>query len=276
MFVLLPQPASPSIDQFSQVLKRTPRARPERGDPGARQSAGYGLPAAAFLVYTVQETKYPYFVSYGQVMAKGIPDFEKRRMILDRSRMLFFDRGVSALSMEKIASLQGISKKTLYKFFANKDALLSAAVKERISAVAAEAARIEADPHLPWLQRLRGILSLVSRQIAELGESIIRDLYYHRPDLWAQIDAFRRERIFSIITRLLEEGRREGFIRKDINGRLVPLVFINAVSSVLTPVQIVNLPSPPAELFDAFVGILLGGVLTDGARRRFFTTEGKR
>ena len=75
--------------------------------------------------------------------------------------------------------------------------------------------------------------------------------------------------------RLLEEGMNEGFIRNDIDGRLVPMLFVNAASSVMTPAQLVKLPFPPAELFDAFIRILFGGVLTDEARRVFFTQEGK-
>jgi hypothetical protein len=32
---------------------------------------------------------------------------------------------------------------------------------------------------------------------------------------------------------------------------------------------------PPAKFFDAFVRIFYGGILTDSARRNFFTMEGK-
>jgi AcrR family transcriptional regulator len=208
-------------------------------------------------------------------MAKGIPDAEKHRMIVERSRALFFERGVSALSMDEIASLQGMSKKTLYRFFPNKDALLSAVVEERIAAIAAEAARLGQDTTLPWLDRIGGIFKIVGNQISQISETMMKDIYYNRPELWERLDRFRREHVFNIITRLLEEGRKKGFIRGDIDGQLVPLLFINAISAVLTPSQMVKLAFPPAKLFDAFIRILFGGILTDSARRRFFTQEGK-
>ena len=178
--------------------------------------------------------------------------------------------------MDKIATLQGISKKTLYRFFPNKGALIAAAIEERMSEVAARVSSVADDPRRPCLDRLREILRIVSRQIGELGETLIRDLYYHEPELWQRIDQFRRERIFGIITGLFEEGMREGFIRGDIHGSLVPLLFINALSSVMTPAQLVNLPLAPAELFEAFILILFGGVLTEDARRQFFSQEGKK
>ena len=208
-------------------------------------------------------------------MAKGIPDAEKRRLIVDRSRALFFERGISALSMDDIASLQGISKKTLYKFFPNKDALLFAVVEERVTLIAAETARLAADAGLPWLDRIGGIFKIVATQIGGISQTAIQDIYYNRPELWERIDQFRRDHVFSIMTRLLEEGRKKGFIRGDIDGELVPLLFTSAISAVMAPAQFVKMPFPPAKLFDAFIRILFGGILTDSTRRRFFTQEGK-
>ena len=222
------------------------------------------------------ETNYDYSVfNEGYLVKKRMTDAEKRKKILYRSRALLLEHGVSALSMDRIASLQGVSKKTLYEFFPNKDALVSEAIEERIAAVAGEAAAIEADHGLHWVERLRAILRLVSRQISELGESLIKDIYYNRPELWERIDRFRQEQVFSTITRLLDDGRKKGFVRDDIDGRLVPLLFVSAVSAVMTPAQFVKLPFPPVEVFDAFIRILWGGILTDSARRKFFPKESK-
>src|SRR5208283_3281587 len=167
-------------------------------------------------------------------MAKGIPDTERRRMIMDRSRTLFFERGVNALTMEKIASLQAISKKTLYRFFSNKDALIAAVVEERLSLVAKEVAGIATDSSVTYLDRLRGILQTVGTQFAQISLTFIKDVYYCKPELWEKIDKFRREHVFIIITRLFEEGRKRGFIRGDIDAQLMPTLFISAINSIIT------------------------------------------
>jgi hypothetical protein len=120
---------------------------------------------------------------------------------------------------------------------------------------------------------LQKIFEIVSRQIAGLSENFVRDVYYHEPEIWERIDKFRREQVFEIITHLLGEGIRDGFIRDDIDGRLVPTLFTNTLSAVMTPAQLVKLPFPPAKLFDAFIRILFGGVLTEKARRKFFSRE---
>ena len=52
-------------------------------------------------------------------------------------------------------------------------------------------------------------------------------------------------------------------------------MFVNAMSSVLNPAQLVKLRFPPSQVFDAFIRILFGGVLTEKARLQFFTREGR-
>jgi AcrR family transcriptional regulator len=206
-------------------------------------------------------------------MKTKIPDSEKRQKILDRSRSLFLKRGVSSLTMEEIASLQGISKKTLYRYFPNKDALVTEAIEEKIAEVAERVTEIARLTDLSFLEKIREILRTVSRQMAELGEGLIRDLYYNHPELWARIDRYRREHIFVIIEKLLAEGAQSGLIRPDLDGRLVPALFITTISSVLNPEQFVKLTVSPVEFFEAVVKILFGGILTEKARRQFFRQE---
>ena len=206
-------------------------------------------------------------------MKAKIPDVEKRQKILDRSRSLFLMRGVSSLTMEEIATLQGISKKTLYRYFPNKDALVTEAIEEKIAEVARRVTGIAGIKDLSFLEKIREILRTVSRQMAELGEGLIRDLYYNHPDLWAKIDRYRQEHIFVTIEKLLGEGAKSGLIRPDIDGRLVPALFLTTISSVLNPEQFVKMTVSPVEFFEAVVKILFGGILSDKARRQFFRQE---
>jgi AcrR family transcriptional regulator len=61
-----------------------------------------------------------------------VPDEEnsKRRQILDGARRLFLDLGFDAASMGEIARAAGVSKGTLYVYFADKSRLFEAIVEE--------------------------------------------------------------------------------------------------------------------------------------------------
>jgi AcrR family transcriptional regulator len=57
-------------------------------------------------------------------------DSSKRRQILDGARAVFMDRGFDGASMGEIARAAGVSKGTLYVYFADKNRLFEAIVEE--------------------------------------------------------------------------------------------------------------------------------------------------
>ena len=92
----------------------------------------------------------------------------------------------------------------------------------KIAEIAHQVSAVAARAEVPFPLRLRNILQLLSRQIGELGEALVKDMFYHEPKLWERIDTFRREYVFSVVSKLLEEGMKDGFIRPEIDGKLVP------------------------------------------------------
>src|SRR5438105_11938963 len=60
----------------------------------------------------------------------GEEDSSKRRQILDGARKVFMDLGFDGASMGEIARSAGVSKGTLYVYFADKSRLFEAIVEE--------------------------------------------------------------------------------------------------------------------------------------------------
>jgi len=60
----------------------------------------------------------------------GDEDSSKRRQILDGARKVFMDLGFDGASMGEIARAAGVSKGTLYVYFADKSRLFEAIVEE--------------------------------------------------------------------------------------------------------------------------------------------------
>src|SRR5438309_6663338 len=65
-----------------------------------------------------------------EIPAPADEDSSKRRQILDGARKLFLDLGFDAASMGEIARAAGVSKGTLYVYFADKNRLFEAIVEE--------------------------------------------------------------------------------------------------------------------------------------------------
>jgi TetR/AcrR family transcriptional regulator, mexJK operon transcriptional repressor len=59
-------------------------------------------------------------------------DAEKREAILDTAWAMFLERGVQATALEAVARQAGVSRVTLYSYFADKDALFETAVEREM------------------------------------------------------------------------------------------------------------------------------------------------
>jgi AcrR family transcriptional regulator len=67
---------------------------------------------------------------------RGDEESAKRRQIIDGARDVFLTQGFDAASMNDIARAAGVSKGTLYVYFANKEELFEAIVEEECDAQA--------------------------------------------------------------------------------------------------------------------------------------------
>ncbi len=77
--------------------------------------------------------------------ADGDEDSAKRRQIIDGARAMFLAQGFDAASMNDIARAAGVSKGTLYVYFANKEQLFEAIVEQECDAQAEGI--FDLDPH---------------------------------------------------------------------------------------------------------------------------------
>src|SRR5580658_8684526 len=71
----------------------------------------------------------------------------KRRQIIDGARAVFLAKGFDAASMNDIARAAGVSKGTLYVYFANKEELFAAIVAEECDAQAEGIFDLDPDDH---------------------------------------------------------------------------------------------------------------------------------
>lgn len=92
----------------------------------------------------------------GEDDARGREESAKRRQILDGARDVFLKDGFDAASMNEIARRAGVSKGTLYVYFASKEALFEALIWDEKREQAEQTCRADhADPDVAKV--LRGV-----------------------------------------------------------------------------------------------------------------------
>lgn len=186
--------------------------------------------------------------------------------IVALSRELFLQRGFVPVTTGEIAETLGISKATLYKQFASKREILGASVDSIKTDVLAGVERLVADSSLDFLEKLVRLMTFLGDWLSRLGRVLLRDLRRNAPEVWQEIDRFRREKILVNFSALLEAGVDEGVVRADLDRELVLRMFLSLVQSFIDPDALLESRRSARDALVTLFKVVFEGILTDRAR----------
>lgn len=155
--------------------------------------------------------------------------------LLDAALALFVEKGFAHTRAEEVAARAGVSKGTLYLYYASKEELLKAVIRERLSAeIAAGAGQFErfAGPTadllrellIPWWERL------LDSEVSGVFKLVITEVR-HFPDI---ADFYAREVVepgTRLVARILERGIARGELRPvdvptAVHSLVLPLIML--------------------------------------------------
>ena len=136
--------------------------------------------------------------------------------ILNKARELMFQTGVKHVTMDDLANQLGISKKTIYQYFKDKDALVSAIVEFELAnhATICNQSMQLADNAVHEIFLLMTVIQEMFNRMNPLALFEIEKYY---PLAFEKIKNHKDDFIFSMISANLEKGIAEGLYRKDVD-----------------------------------------------------------
>jgi AcrR family transcriptional regulator len=207
---------------------------------------------------------------------------ETRSRITEAARSQFLRFGLTPVTTDQIATAAGISKATLYKYFPSKEELFREVVVGLLKEVEAGVDGLIAGRKFEFGEKLAEILRFMGIKLAQLGGIITLDMQRSAPTIWKEVRDFRRERIFAKLKLILEEGRRSGVFRKDVDQDFLILLYATIIQEVMNPAALIPFSLSFAEAFRMIVEIMLSGILTEKGRAQYLsaraghTPEGRR
>lgn len=141
---------------------------------------------------------------------------EAKDRILQKANELFYRYGVRSVSMDDIAAPLGMSKKTLYQYYVDKDELVGAVFLTVMEQNRAHCLRDEevADDAI---HEIFLAFDRVQEMFATMNPSILFELQKYHPRVFDQFKKFKNEFLYNIIKANLERGIEEGFYRDEID-----------------------------------------------------------
>ena len=182
--------------------------------------------------------------------------------IIDEAGRLFVKHGIKRISMDEIASKLGISKRTIYQNFKDKEDLLLQYIRNL------ELMQIE---YLKDLSKNEQTVVHVFIRSIEMHKdfdffniNFIDDIEKYYPKAKKElIDQQNRGIIF--IRQFLEEGMEQGVIRKDLNIEVVSFLLQDSNRTFITATRLVNKSFSNWEMFfTSMINFIRGISTADG------------
>lgn len=197
-----------------------------------------------------------------------MPTPSAKERVVVRARDLFLAEGFTRVSMDELAGSLSMSKKTLYKSFKSKDALLAAVIDRLMLEIRQTIEAVVAGPGT-FAGKLRAFSSFAGKLYARVTPVFLRDLQRAAPEHWERIELFRRERILENFGRLIRQGMEEGAVRKDLNVRVFQLAHLGAIERVIRPSVLAEESFSAKEAIEEITRTFFIGIMTDEAKREY-------
>jgi AcrR family transcriptional regulator len=145
---------------------------------------------------------------------------ETRQRILDQSEKMFMKLGIRSITMDDLARNLGISKKTIYQYFKDKDDLVHQMCENHFACEKEEWEKLEAaSPNA--LVQLVLIVKYFLKEASQVNPSLLYDLQKYHPKSWALLNDTKRFDERAAIERLLIRGISDGLFRPEINTKIL-------------------------------------------------------
>ncbi|HEY5327476.1 MAG TPA: TetR/AcrR family transcriptional regulator [Mucilaginibacter sp.] len=148
--------------------------------------------------------------------------------IIQGGEELFLQAGIRSVTMDDIARNLGMSKKTIYQFFKDKNELVMALTKkklqedeERMSEIISKSGNV--------IEEMINMMKCSEDIFSRINPIVIHDLQKYHQEAWRLFQSFKAEVLVNTLEELLAKGIKQGFLRPDIDVKIIARMRVNQV-----------------------------------------------
>jgi AcrR family transcriptional regulator len=141
---------------------------------------------------------------------------ESKDRILEKAADLFMRYGIRSITMDEIAAQLGISKKTIYQFFTDKDEMVEAVVDEEMkeNENACREFKVNAEDAV---QEIFLAMEDMQEMLKTMNPQLMYDLEKHHPGAYRRLKQYKYHFLYTMIRENLERGIKEEIYRSGLN-----------------------------------------------------------
>ena len=174
----------------------------------------------------------------------ALPNYKSlKELILEKTRELFLTIGFKSVTMDQIAYDMGISKKTIYNFFENKNELVKAVTSYMFNSITNGVTEIKKNSNNP-INELYDINLFLIKYLKKESVSPLYQLEKYYPLIHKEINKKQFDFITKSTTGSLNNGIKLGLFRKDIKIDFISRLYFKGM------IGIRDLDTFPLNLYD--------------------------
>jgi AcrR family transcriptional regulator len=159
---------------------------------------------------------------------------EVKERILEKAGDLFMRYGIRSITMDEIAAQLGISKKTIYQFFTDKDEMVTAVIDLEVQKNEMECVQFRKQSN-DAVHQIFLALESMEEMLQAMNPQILYDLEKHHPRSFKKIRDYKYQFLYREITDNLRWGIEEGLYRPEINVDILSKIRIEMAFMPFNP-----------------------------------------
>lgn len=145
---------------------------------------------------------------------------EIKDRIRSKAHELFLKYGIRSISMDDIAAQLGMSKKTLYQYFNDKDELVDAAVEIEIKKMQQDCMACFGKAQNA-VEEILFIMENIVEQFSTMNPTILYDLEKFHHNAYRKFLKHKSEFVLDVIRKNIERGIKEELFRSEVNADIM-------------------------------------------------------
>ncbi len=143
-----------------------------------------------------------------------------KERILSTARELLLSYGIRSVSMDDIASAMGMSKKTIYQYYKDKNSLVEEVfttfIKTNETICDADVKNAENAIHAIFLG-----IDMAAKMFKSMNHSLMFDLQKYHPGVFNIVSNHKQDYVFNVVRGNLIQGKKEKLYRSDVDADLM-------------------------------------------------------
>lgn len=182
--------------------------------------------------------------------------------ILFKGTQLFFRYGIKSVTMDSIASELGISKKTIYQHFPDKDSMVLQVVECFIEEDLKKWEDLDAK-YSNVIEKMFKSFEMLKEMLENMNPRLLYEIQKYFPQAFQKFIQYKEETTIKKIQLDFSRGIQEGYFRSDIDVELLARLRMAEVDLAFNPDFY---PNNKLSLFETqltFSDIFMRGILTE-------------